>query len=77
MISILQNQQTITGVICWSRDFTTLIFEIHHHKLELPLWSQILAILQVGSFKDEDGDNYEVGLHIIFGAYPNFQNLVK
>ena len=33
--------------------------------------------MQVGAFKDEDGDTYEVGLHIIFGAYPNFQNLVK
>lgn len=32
---------------------------------------------KVGAFKDEDGDTYEVGLHIIFGAYPNFQNLVK
>lgn len=33
--------------------------------------------VQVGAFKDEEGDTYEVGLHIIFGAYPNFQNLVK
>lgn len=33
--------------------------------------------VQVGAFQDEDGDTYEVGLHIIFGAYPNFQNLVK
>lgn len=32
---------------------------------------------KVGAFQDEDGDTYEVGLHIIFGAYPNFQNLVK
>ncbi|KAK9804186.1 hypothetical protein WJX73_010396 [Symbiochloris irregularis] len=32
---------------------------------------------KVGAFKDEEGDTYEVGLHIIFGAYPNFQNLVK
>lgn len=36
-----------------------------------------VSCLQVGAFKDEDGDTYEVGLHIIFGAYPNFQNLVK
>ncbi len=30
---------------------------------------------QVAAWKDEDGDWYETGLHIFFGAYPNIQNL--
>ena len=33
--------------------------------------------LQVSAFKDEDGDTYEVGLHIVFGAYPNFNNVMR
>jgi uncharacterized protein with NAD-binding domain and iron-sulfur cluster len=32
---------------------------------------------QVAAWKDEDGDWYETGLHIFFGAYPNIQNLFK
>lgn len=35
------------------------------------------AHLQVAAWKDEDGDWYETGLHIFFGAYPNIQNLFK
>jgi uncharacterized protein with NAD-binding domain and iron-sulfur cluster len=27
--------------------------------------------------KDEDGDYYETGLHIFFGAYPNMNQLFK
>ncbi|KAI3991109.1 hypothetical protein MKX01_041328 [Papaver californicum] len=30
---------------------------------------------KVASWKDDDGDWYETGLHIFFGAYPNVQNL--
>ncbi|BDA45733.1 15-cis-phytoene desaturase, chloroplastic/chromoplastic [Coccomyxa sp. Obi] len=30
---------------------------------------------KVAAWKDEDGDTYETGLHIFFGAYPNVQNL--
>nr|QMU23691.1 5-cis-phytoene desaturase [Eleocharis dulcis] len=30
---------------------------------------------KVAAWKDEDGDWYETGLHIFFGAYPNIQNL--
>ncbi|KAL0354409.1 UNVERIFIED_CONTAM: 15-cis-phytoene desaturase, chloroplastic/chromoplastic [Sesamum radiatum] len=30
---------------------------------------------KVAAWKDEDGDWYETGLHIFFGAYPNMQNL--
>ncbi|KAL0341776.1 UNVERIFIED_CONTAM: 15-cis-phytoene desaturase, chloroplastic/chromoplastic [Sesamum calycinum] len=30
---------------------------------------------KVAAWKDEDGDWYETGLHIFFGAYPNLQNL--
>jgi len=33
--------------------------------------------LQVAAWKDEDGDWYETGLHIFFGAYPNMMNLFK
>ncbi len=33
--------------------------------------------MQVAAWKDEDGDWYETGLHIFFGAYPNIQNLFK
>lgn len=33
--------------------------------------------LQVAAWKDEDGDWYETGLHIFFGAYPNIQSLFK
>ncbi|KAH7573347.1 hypothetical protein JRO89_XS03G0126500 [Xanthoceras sorbifolium] len=29
----------------------------------------------VAAWKDDDGDWYETGLHIFFGAYPNVQNL--
>nr|CAA60479.1 Phytoene desaturase [Haematococcus lacustris] len=32
---------------------------------------------KVAAWKDEDGDWYETGLHIFFGAYPNIQNLFK
>ena len=32
---------------------------------------------KVAAWKDEDGDWYETGLHIFFGAYPNVQNLFK
>ncbi|KAM0831692.1 hypothetical protein ACQ4PT_065390 [Festuca glaucescens] len=30
---------------------------------------------KLAAWKDEDGDWYETGLHIFFGAYPNVQNL--
>ncbi|XP_019198822.1 PREDICTED: phytoene dehydrogenase, chloroplastic/chromoplastic [Ipomoea nil] len=30
---------------------------------------------KVAAWKDDDGDWYETGLHIFFGAYPNMQNL--
>ncbi|KAF5767032.1 putative flavin amine oxidase, phytoene desaturase, FAD/NAD(P)-binding domain superfamily [Helianthus annuus] len=30
---------------------------------------------KVAAWKDQDGDWYETGLHIFFGAYPNVQNL--
>nr|AAX33347.1 phytoene desaturase [Prunus armeniaca] len=30
---------------------------------------------KVAAWKDKDGDWYETGLHILFGAYPNIQNL--
>ncbi|XP_020586294.1 15-cis-phytoene desaturase, chloroplastic/chromoplastic [Phalaenopsis equestris] len=30
---------------------------------------------KIAAWKDEDGDFYETGLHIFFGAYPNVQNL--
>ncbi|KAI3956310.1 hypothetical protein MKX01_004934 [Papaver californicum] len=30
---------------------------------------------KVAAWKDDDGDCYETGLHIFFGAYPNMQNL--
>ncbi|KAF5842294.1 flavin-containing amine oxidoreductase-domain containing protein [Dunaliella salina] len=32
---------------------------------------------KVAAWKDEDGDWYETGLHIFFGAYPNIQRLFK
>jgi 15-cis-phytoene desaturase len=32
---------------------------------------------KVAAWKDEDGDWYETGLHIFFGAYPNIMNLFK
>lgn len=32
---------------------------------------------KVAAWKDEDGDWYETGLHIFFGAYPNVMNLFK
>jgi len=35
------------------------------------------ADVQVAAWKDEDGDWYETGLHIFFGAYPNIQRLFK
>ena len=33
--------------------------------------------LQVAAWKDKDGDWYETGLHIFFGAYPNMMNIFK
>ncbi|XP_020694393.1 15-cis-phytoene desaturase, chloroplastic/chromoplastic [Dendrobium catenatum] len=30
---------------------------------------------KIAAWKDKDGDYYETGLHIFFGAYPNIQNL--
>ncbi|KAI5679526.1 hypothetical protein M9H77_00753 [Catharanthus roseus] len=30
---------------------------------------------KIAAWKDDDGDWYETGLHIFFGAYPNMQNL--
>ena len=32
---------------------------------------------KVAAWKDEDGDWYETGLHIFFGAYPNMLQLIK
>lgn len=32
---------------------------------------------KIAAFKDEDGDYYETGLHIFFGAYPNMNQLFK
>ncbi|GFR44854.1 hypothetical protein Agub_g6197 [Astrephomene gubernaculifera] len=32
---------------------------------------------KVAAWKDKDGDWYETGLHIFFGAYPNMMNLFK
>ncbi|CAL5220389.1 g2395 [Coccomyxa viridis] len=32
---------------------------------------------KVAAWRDEDGDLYETGLHIFFGAYPNVQNLFR
>lgn len=32
---------------------------------------------KVAAWKDEDGDWYETGLHIFFGAYPNMMNIFK
>ncbi|KAL6766569.1 PDS1 [Auxenochlorella protothecoides x Auxenochlorella symbiontica] len=32
---------------------------------------------KVAAWKDKDGDWYETGLHIFFGAYPNLMNLFK
>lgn len=32
---------------------------------------------KVAAWKDDDGDWYETGLHIFFGAYPNVQNLFE
>jgi len=32
---------------------------------------------KVAAWKDEDGDWYETGLHIFFGAYPNMMNMFK
>ena len=34
-------------------------------------------LAQVAAWKDEDGDWYETGLHIFFGAYPNIQNMFE
>ena len=31
----------------------------------------------MAAWKDEDGDWYETGLHIFFGAYPNMMNMLK
>jgi hypothetical protein len=36
-----------------------------------------LPCTQIAAGKDEDGDWYETGLHIFFGAYPNLMNLFK
>ena len=32
---------------------------------------------KVAAWKDEDGDWYETGLHIFFGAYPNMLQLFR
>ena len=32
---------------------------------------------QVAAWKDKDGDWYETGLHIFFGAYPNMMNIFR
>jgi uncharacterized protein with NAD-binding domain and iron-sulfur cluster len=47
----------------------------HHYLSTMPCGTCCMA--QVAAWKDEDGDWYETGLHIFFGAYPNIQNLFK
>lgn len=37
----------------------------------------VVARPQVAAWKDDDGDWYETGLHIFFGAYPNMMNVFK
>lgn len=32
---------------------------------------------KIAAWKDEEGDWYETGLHIFFGAYPNMHNLFR
>jgi 15-cis-phytoene desaturase len=32
---------------------------------------------KVAAWRDEDGDAYETGLHIFFGAYPNMMNIFR
>ena len=39
--------------------------------------TKLFMASQVSAWKDEDGDTYEVGLHIVFGAYPNFNNVMR
>lgn len=42
------------------------------------VWLWVLFfVCQVAAWKDEDGDWYETGLHIFFGAYPNMMNVFK
>lgn len=43
----------------------------------MPMHRSADLSLQVAAWKDEDGDWYETGLHIFFGAYPNLMNLFK
>lgn len=50
----------------------TIILSCCHNEACIPA-----AIGQVAAWKDEDGDWYETGLHIFFGAYPNMMNVFK
>jgi len=54
----------------WSKVPTVFHLQ-RRHVVVCVLW------LQVAAWKDEDGDWYETGLHIFFGAYPNMMNVFK
>lgn len=50
-----------------------------HHQRSCPCTDccRTAGAVQVAAWKDEDGDWYETGLHIFFGAYPNMMNVFK
>ena len=66
------------------RGYTPIVFEgrdvlggkvscFFRHYRTLPF----ISSPQIAAWKDEDGDWYETGLHIFFGAYPNMLQLFE
>ena len=50
---------------------------VDHGHIPIVLEARDVLGGKVAAWKDEDGDWYETGLHIFFGAYPNMLQLFK
>ena len=67
------------GGNCWSRPCGALPCQILSDAGHTPVVVEARNVLggKVAAWQDEDGDWYETGLHIFFGAYPNMLQLFK
>ena len=50
---------------------------VDHGHIPIVLEARNVLGGKVAAWKDKDGDWYETGLHIFFGAYPNMLQLFK
>lgn len=82
---VLEARDVLGGKVCSTRSLAAKAGTAGVPRISLsaswepymPLSLHCHVLVQVAAWKDEDGDWYETGLHIFFGAYPNLMNLFK